>query len=1211
MSTLRRLLHAIVNRTTLALLLLVLLSLLIWFAGPLLAVSFSEAQAHPLGPAWVRWLVIGALWGLWLLKQFVRWWRERSLNGALLNQLARLQQSQGGAQGPAGQEEVAELGRRFKQAAEVLKKARLGGEQNGGWLAGLSRQYVYQLPWYAFIGAPGSGKTTALVNAGLSFPLAEQFGKAAIRGVGGTRNCDWWFTNEAVLIDTAGRYTTQESNTAVDKAEWQGFLGLLRRFRPRQPLNGVLLTLSVPDLLQMNAQERQQHAAALKARLAELREGLGVQLPVYVLVTKTDLLSGFSEYFLNLGREERAQVWGFTLPYDARQPGVANIREHFEREFDLLKHRLDDGMHERLLAEPDLSRRALAYALPQQFHGLREVLGRLLAEVFSESKFNEQPLLRGVYFTSGTQEGTPFDRVLGAMQRTFHVPSKVASEGVAAPGGGTGKSFFLQDLLQQVVFPEHFIAGRNLVAERRMAALRWAGLGVCALLFVGANIAWSPWVSYGNNLRYIGEVGDKAQALAAEAQKVPTAPSDNVAALLPLLNQAREVAWSDAFPPDAVPWSYRWGLYQGDKLEAGGQQAYNRLLEDALLPRVAQRLENLLRQAPQGNADYLYQALKAYLMLGGDGHFNADALKLWIRADWDRSQTAATLEQRRQLDAHLDALLHDRMLVSPYPQQRDLVRQAREVLGQQPPASRAYSRIKARLLGPDLPEFSIAAVAGAEAPNVLTRASRQPLNAGIPGLYTPRGYQQFQKELAGALADLSQEDAWVLGRAPSRGAVATPNPVELLQSTQQIKRLYLTEYARTWQDYLGDVRLLPRASLAETIQMARLLSSPDSPLLLLTRAAARETRLTPTETASSGGVGQAVEKLNRLKQEVSSAAGVALGSAAATEDRIEMMVDGPFTPLHTLTKGPPGTAPIDALSKVIEEYQASLVAAESALRGGLVPRTQDAENRLRTEAARLPPPVRNVLEGLIGQASQQVAGGTRSTANAAIKGSVGQTCGAVISGRYPFVRNARQDVQANDFAQVFAPGGLMDDTFQKSLAPYVDTSRSTWVPRPGPEGAGAGSAADVAQFQRAATIRDAFFAPGSRSVKFDLIVRVVQLGSADKLDLDVDGQVLSATPGADASGRISWPGPRGTNQVKLSVTPAKGSPPQVIATDGFWALHRLIDRGQVQPGGAPEKLLVNFALDGGRTVSIEFAAQSVRNPLRLPQLEAFACPGKV
>ena len=46
---------------------------------------------------------------------------------------------------------------------------------------------------------------------------------------------------------------------------------------------------------------------------------LGVQFPVYVLVTKTDLLSGFSEYFLNYTREDRAQVWGFIMiPAPAR-----------------------------------------------------------------------------------------------------------------------------------------------------------------------------------------------------------------------------------------------------------------------------------------------------------------------------------------------------------------------------------------------------------------------------------------------------------------------------------------------------------------------------------------------------------------------------------------------------------------------------------------------------------------------------------------------------------------------------------------------------------------------------------------------------------------------------------------------------------------------------------------------------------------------------
>jgi type VI secretion system protein ImpL len=553
--------------------------------------------------------------------------------------------------------------------------------------------------------------------------------------------------------------------------------------------------------------------------------------------------------------------------------------------------------------------------------------------------------------------------------------------------------------------------------------------------------------------------------------------------------------------------------------------------------------------------------------------------------------------------------MHDRVVISPFPLNQELVKGAREVLNQQPPANRTYSRIKARLLGPEPPEFTIAGVAGAEAPNVLARASKQALNVGIPGLYTAKGYPLFQKELTSALADIGLEDAWVLGRS-NPAQLAVPNPAEVMQQSQQITRLYLTEYARVWQDYLNDVRLVQRNSLTDTIGVTRILASVDSPLLLLTRAAARETTLIRTDTSASTRVDQAIDKLGRLKQEMTSAAALGLGStnaATGLDEKIEMMVQGPFAPLHALVKGAPGTAPIDALAKVLEDYLASLVAADSALRGGSIPRTQDAENRLRSEAARSPQPVRAVLEALLGQASQQIAGGTRSSASASVKGGVGQTCAAVITGRYPFARSAQQDVQANDFSQVFAPGGLMDDTFQKNLAPFVDTSKATWTPRAGPDGAAAGSAADLAQFQRASVIRDAFFAPGSRAMKFDLIVRVVQLGGADKVDLDIDGQNIVAGAGNDGSKRISWPGPRGTNQVRLTVGSKATAP--ALATDGAWALHRMIDRGQVQGGTPPERVLVNFAVDG-RSVGIEFTAQSVRNPLRLPQLEGFACPGR-
>src|SRR3546814_11292295 len=111
-------------------------------------------------------------------------------------------------------------------------------------------------------------------------------------------------------------------------------------------LNGAMLTVSVEDLLAASDAERVQHAAVLRRRLQELREQLGIQFPVYVLVTKADLLSGFEEYFASLNREDLSQVWGFTLPYTRTPEADFDLSEAFHAEYRFLPRRLDESVAE-------------------------------------------------------------------------------------------------------------------------------------------------------------------------------------------------------------------------------------------------------------------------------------------------------------------------------------------------------------------------------------------------------------------------------------------------------------------------------------------------------------------------------------------------------------------------------------------------------------------------------------------------------------------------------------------------------------------------------------------------------------------------------------------------------------------------------------------------------------------------------------------------
>jgi type VI secretion system protein ImpL len=268
------------------------LCLLLWHAGPVLAIGATK----PLAPVWVRTAIIGIVLFVYALYGLYRLWQALRNNDDLLARFLSFGKEAG--KDETGREEIKTITAAVQRALAQLK-----GLRRRGGLRRLfeGKRYLYELPWYMIVGSAGAGKTTALLNAGLQFPLARQMGNASKRMVlksrGGTLHCDWWFTNEAVLIDTAGRYTTQESDPVIDPVEWRGFLGLLRKHRTRAPLNGVIVALNAAELLTMTDMERSEHAGTVRDRLADLRQELGIRFPVYVVITKMDLLRGFGEYF--------------------------------------------------------------------------------------------------------------------------------------------------------------------------------------------------------------------------------------------------------------------------------------------------------------------------------------------------------------------------------------------------------------------------------------------------------------------------------------------------------------------------------------------------------------------------------------------------------------------------------------------------------------------------------------------------------------------------------------------------------------------------------------------------------------------------------------------------------------------------------------------------------------------------------------------------
>lgn len=1167
---------------------IVLLVVAIWFVGPI----FAFADWRPLEAISHRIILIASLVAYLIAKKIFSIWRVHRINDKFIDALAGK-----GASNSNSAQVLDELGRNFASAMGHLKNST--ADTRAGLFGSLRKKFVYQFPWYVFIGAPGSGKTTALINSGLQFPLAGVVGHEPLKGVGGTRNCDWWFADDAVFIDTAGRYITHESHAEYDKDEWLGFLGLLKKFRPKQPLNGAVLTISMSDILAGNEQSRNRHAAIIKARLGELGKSLGISFPVYILITKSDLLGGFNDYFSDLSKEEREQVLGFTLPSQRDNIShVTNLNELIRTELDLIARRLFDGMPDIMLRETDLSRRAHAYAFPQNFSNCLPLIGDLVDSVFSESDLSGSQV-RGVYFASGTQEGTPFERVLGALGRRFGVSSSI---NINKKGTG-GRSYFLKDLIAKVILPEAHLAGKNRREEKKEL---WFGLGAHSLI-LGIFLVLAVFIvgSYYKNIHYLKNVETKSRSASTTFVSLSNSGVTDFIHYLPVLNELCCLAQGNGFVVDEPPLPMTFGLYQGVKINSATQYAYDRALRSKLLPVVAQRLEWLVENSSERDLDFTYQSLKAYLMLNQAEHFDGAKLLAFVEIDFKQSfSPEISREQQAAMLFHLRNLLSQQTLVSPYAINDRLVQEKRRILSGFSFAERAYQTIKASLMQNNVADFSFLSGGGAKGNFVFQRNSGKQLSDGIPGLFTRLGYRQvFLPALENKLAEIVAEESWVLDSYSS----FSPANVDALKKSDTelaVTRLYLQDYAAHWESYLADLRLVEARSMSESIDVARILSATDSPLIKLVDAVAQELSLANPLSAPSGAVATGVKKRIATKFTGFDSPIDGLSSAMELDEVLESIVDARFKDLVNFSSGPNKESEKNALLKMFNEIYLNLSNTDFSIRSGA--RTLDQQNTIaliRSEAARYPVPVRTILEGLTDEGKRQAEGGIRGALSAELDSSVGEFCRVAIRGRYPFDRTSKRDVTFADFSKMFAPAGMMDSFFNEHLKSITDMSSRTWSLRQSNAGR-----LSIESFQSAAKIRDVFFPAGARAPALNFEYKIVEMDAAiSQISLDFDGQLFQYAHGPQIPRAVSWPGPLGGNQIRVELSGADNNRKSLVV-NGPWALMRLFDLGE-RRRLQPEKFITTLFIHGYKVV-LEVTANSVNNPFYLSELNNFMCPVK-
>ncbi|SKB88214.1 type VI secretion system membrane subunit TssM [Luteibacter sp. 22Crub2.1] len=977
-----------------------------------------------------------------------------------------------------------ELQKRLKKAVTTVRDSRLG-ESRG-------RTALYELPWYMVIGHPAAGKSTAIARSGLRFPLGEEHGKA-VTGYGGTRDCDWYFTSEGILLDTAGRYSRKEN--ASDQTQWRRFLDMLRRHRPRAPINGVIVTASLDSLRKEAADANQpdaieRHATDLRQRIHELIERLQVSVPVYVVFTMADRIGGFSDFFSSLDADERARVWGATLPFE--DEGTTNPAGRFATEFDILASGLRSHARRRMAAAPGDIPGALL-TMPLEFASLKPALSRFVETLFEDNAFHFRTLFRGFYFTSAAQEGGEASSLSNSIATRFGLALAPASTETSAAAVTTpadlnardrklpGHAYFLHDLFRRVVFADARLVRQ---VSTRQTRRRRLAIATAACVGTGLLLGWFAH-AYRSNQQFIANVqADFQEVRRLQADRIDL--KSRLDAMLVLQDRLQQLMTYRHRSPLVF-----WPLYTGDPLLEAVRREYFAGMRQLMLTPVSREMEAYLAQvvatftAPDARSatpsdstagspyrpasardkDEAYNALKAYLMLSDvrraeSAHLATQLTRFW-RHWLDEHRGAMSREElieraEKLLSLHV-SLAAEQGWPSIQPRAA-LVDDTRRVLASAmqgtPARDRVFAEIVARASA-RYPAVTVREIVGNSSDKTLAGSY------AIPGAYSVAAWEGYIQQAIGDASRKSLDTSdWVLQDTHMDDLTLSGSPEHIRKDLQA---LYATRYIDEWQRFLAGVGVAELPDFGHAVAaMERLGDSEQSPLRKLLERARRETawdaspvgKTSLARAAASEPVLGLADKAPPLP-DAGSIPSVADGPVAHAFAGLARMVDArdgaapPLrgylaalgrlrTRLHGIENegdiGPGARRLVEAtLQGKGSELVDALRVTDEHMLVGLV----DAQRQsLRPLLLR---PLTQTFAALIPHVEKEL--------NQIWDAQVYQPFTRDLGRKFPFAEEGRVEASADEIAAIFSPGGAIARFSSEALGPIVERRGDVLTPR--------------------------------------------------------------------------------------------------------------------------------------------------------------------
>ncbi|MCW2094774.1 UNVERIFIED_ORG: type VI secretion system protein ImpL [Enterobacter sp. BIGb0239] len=1105
----------------------------IWWKGP----TWTFYEEHWLQPLTRRWLAT-AVWGFIALA----WLTVRVMKR--LQQLERQQKQQ-------------------REETQDPISVELNAQQRylDRWLLRLqrhldSRRYLWQLPWYMVIGPAGSGKT-ALLREGFASDVI--YIPETARGAEQRLYLTPHVGKQAVIFDVSGSLCEQPEADVLHRRLWEHMLDWLVHKRARQPLNGLILTLDFLDLLTADKRRREYLLQMLRSRLQDVRQHLHCQLPVYVVLTRLDLLHGFAALFQSLDKQGRDSILGVTFTRGAHESDDwrAELDNFWKVWGDLINHALPDLM---LAQSHD---RSSLFSFARQMQGSLAPLVALLDGLLDGE--NMDVMLRGVYLTSSLQRGQMDDIFMQSAARQYGLGSSPLS---AWPLVDTAP-YFTRNLFPQVLLAEPNLAGEShawlINARRRLTIFSVAGGAGVILLITG-------WHHY-YNANYASGIQVLKQAKAFMAVQPPQGMDEYGNLQLPLLNPVRDATlaygdWGDRSRLADL------GLYQGRRIGPYVEQTYLQLLEQRYLPSLLNGLVREMNSAPPESEEKL-AILRVIRMLEDKSGRSDEVVKQYMAKRWSE-KFHGQRDIQVQLMSHLDyALAHtdwhaerekgDSDAISRWAPYVSLVTGAQKELSKLPVYQRVYQSLKTRALGVLPADLNLRDQVGPSFERVFTSADDNKLI--VPQFLTRYGLQSYFVKQRDELVELTAMDSWVLNLTRS----VKYSQADRTEIQRQLTEQYLSDYTATWRVGMDNLNVRDYESIAQLTGALEQVISGDQPLQRALTALRDNTQpAVLSEKLSDKEREEALAEpdyrlLTRLGHEFAPE-----NSALAMQKEKESTMQAVYQQLTEL-------------HRYLLAIQNAPVPGKSALKAVQLRLDQNSSDPIfatRQMAKTLPAPLNRWVGELADQAWHVVMVEAVHYMEVDWRDTVVKPFNEQLANNYPFNPGAKQDASLDAFERFFKPDGVLDAFYQQNLRLFMENDLSLED----------GDSAVIIredirqQLEAAQKIRDIFFSK-QNGLGAQFAVETVSLsGNKRRSVLNLDGQLVDYSQGRNYTAHLVWPNNmREGNESKLTLIGTSGNSPRSISFSGPWAQFRLFGAGQLT-GVQDGTFSVRFTVDGGAMV---------------------------